>query len=98
MLSQEQLAHVTSYSGLVAGAGPSLGPLGQVGACSREWGPYEKLPSRTLGAINIMMLNIPRTLYECAHMHASFVYRQGSQSKASISCAFGCEILSCGKA
>ena len=32
MLSQEQLAHVTSYSGLVAGAGPSLGPLGQVRA------------------------------------------------------------------
>ena len=36
MLSQEQLAHVTSYSGLVAGAGPSLGPLGQVRARGRE--------------------------------------------------------------
>ena len=40
MLSQEQMAHVTSYSGLVAGARQALGPLGQVRALVREQGPY----------------------------------------------------------
>ena len=43
MLSQEQLAHVTSYSGLVAGAGPSLGPLGQVRALSQGTGTHARV-------------------------------------------------------